>query len=50
MPFAYMLAEYSTRGPAAEKLLSPKLLYVCGTTHILSAADQGSGWPVAAVS
>ena len=34
---------FHTRGPAAEKLLSPKLLCVRGfrgTTHILSDADR----------
>ena len=30
---------FHTRGPAAEKLLLLKLLYVRGTTHILSDAD-----------
>jgi len=31
---------FHTRGPAAKKLLSPKLLCARGTTHILSEADR----------
>ena len=27
---------FNTRGPATEKLLSPKVLYVRGTKHVLS--------------
>jgi len=41
---------FYTRGPAAEKLLSPKLLRVRGTTHILSNADRSWRRPVSAVS
>jgi len=36
----YVGKAFHTRGPAAEKLLSPKLLYVRGTTHVLSDADR----------
>jgi len=41
---------FHTRGPASEKLLSPKLLCVRGTTHILSEADRSWGRTVSAVS
>jgi len=41
---------FFTQGPAAEKLLSPKLLCVRGTTHILSDSDCSWGQPVLAVS
>jgi len=34
---------FHIRGPAAEKLLSPKLLCVRGTMHILSGTEAESG-------
>ena len=33
---------FQTLGPAAEKLLSPKLVFVRGTTHVLSLADRSN--------
>ena len=41
---------FHTRGPAAEKLLSPKLFCMRGTTHIVSDADRSWGRPVSAMS
>jgi len=41
---------FHTRGLAAEKLLSPKLLCVHGMTHILSDMDRRWGRPVLVVS
>ena len=41
---------FHTLGPAAEKLLSPKLLCVRGTTQVLSLADRSRRRPLSATS
>ena len=41
---------FQTLGPAAEKLLSPKLVFVRGATHVLSLADRSSRQSPSAVS
>ena len=41
---------FQTLGPAAAKLLSPKLVFVRGTTHVLSLADRSSHLPLSATS
>jgi len=39
---------FHTLGPAAEKLLSPKMLWVRGTTQVLSLADRSRRRPLSA--
>jgi len=39
---------FHTRGPATLKLLSPKLVYVRGTAHVLSYADRSERRPLLA--
>jgi len=39
---------FRRRGPATLKLLSPKLLYVRGTVHVLSDVDRSKRRPLLA--